>query len=429
MSTRRRAFSIVATAVTLTAFMGVIAGPADAEPHAVVLGPGDNVQAALSAAVPGTTIKLKPGTYHQFLVMPDGVTLEGAGTGAVGGSVLAWPSSGANPCDYGFNMLVCMGNHDRVTDLRVDITGARPAGFHVGIGTVASPTGTTVGNVVAVGNGQNQDDGIFLRGSDVTIRDTETSGFNEGILVTAVGGQVEDNVGHGNCSGIAVFDFGLAGPFFGPLGQASNVTVEGNREQGPQPCPFYAGAGIVLVGAPHSTVRDNTLSGFDGAGISTDAAYDTIDGNIIRDTCLGVEALTDPIPAPDGPADHDVLRGNEVRGNAAGGCYSLAGGTFVSGIRLDGTTNATVAGNKVHVSLPSPSAAGPVDGILVDSTPPSFNPATPAPQNVTVTGNEVREGLSGSPGYDIGWDGTGSNISFAKNVCNSSNPSGLCAGN
>ncbi len=270
--------------------------------------------------------------------------------------------------------------------------------------------------------------GSSSRGSNATIRDTETSGFHEGILVTAVGGQVRDNFGHGNCTGIVVFDFGLAGGLFGPLGQASNVTVEGNREQGPQPCPFPAGAGIFLLGAPHSMVRGNTISSLHGAAIATDAAYDTIDGNTVRDACLGVDVFTDAIPAPDGPADHDVVRGNEVTGSPALGCYSLPGGTFASGIWLDGTTNATVAGNDVHVSLPGPAAAGPVDGILVDGAPSLFSPAPPPPQNVTVTGNEVHEALNGSPGYDMGWDGTGTNVSFARNECSSSNPAGLCTG-
>ena len=66
---------------------------------------------------------------------------------------------------------------------------------------------------------------------------------------------------------IAQLACGLAGPPFGPIGQASNVTLEGNREQGPLPCPSGTGAGIFLLGAPHSTVRDNTFSGLNGAAI------------------------------------------------------------------------------------------------------------------------------------------------------------------
>jgi len=420
MSMRRRARSIAATAITLMTILGAIGGPAAADPHDVVVGPGDNVEAALGAALPGTTVKLKPGTYHQFLVMPAGVTLEGSGTGAVGGTVLAWPSTGASPCSFGLNTLVCMTDQDRVSELRVDITGSPTAVPAFGIGTRGSPNGATAERVVAVGN--PADDGIFLGGSNATIRDTETSGFREAILLSAIGGEVKDNVGHGNCSGVVVFDAAVA---IGATGQASNVSVEGNREQGPQPCP--AGIGIDMIGAPHSTVRDNTISGFNFEAVSADAVYDTIDGNTIRDTCLGINVLDDTVPAPDGPADHDVVRGNEVTGSPAAGCYVFSpGGTFASGIRLDGTTNATVAGNEVNVSLPP--AAGPVDGILVDGAPTFFNPATPAPQNVTVTGNEAHEALNGSLGYDIGWDGKGTNISFALNECTSSNPSGLCAG-
>jgi hypothetical protein len=432
MSMRRRGIPVAAMAVTVIASVGVIAGPVAAAPHEVVVGPGDNVQVALSAAVPGTTVKLEAGTYHQFLVMPEGVTLEGSGTGAVGGTVLAWPRSGANPCWNGFNALVCMASYDRVRDLRVDTTAAPQLG-NFGIGTVASSTGTTVEDVVAVANLAADvvpaNDGIFLAGANAAIRGTQTSGFHEGILLTAVGGQVEGNFGQGNCSGIVVFDFGLAG-FFGPLGQASNVTVVGNREQDPRAsCGFYGGAGIFLLGAPRSSVRDNVISGFNSAAIITDSAYDTIDDNAVRDTCLGVDVLNDGLPAPDGPADHDVVRGNEVTGDPAQGCYSLPGLTFATGIRFDGPTNATAAGNEVHVSLPSKSAAaGPVDGIFVNSQATIFNAHTPPPQNVTVTGNEVHEALNGSTGYDIAWDGTGTGISFVGNECGTSNPAGLCAG-
>jgi hypothetical protein len=69
-----------------------------------------------------------------------------------------------------------------------------------------------------------------------------------------------------------------------------------------------------------------------------------------------------------------------------------------------------------------------VDGVLVGTAPAFFNPATPAPQNVSLTGNEVHQALNGASGYDVGWDGTGTNISFMGNECTSSNPAGLCAG-
>src|ERR1700758_2028983 len=96
----RRAL-IAAMAATVVASVGAVAGPAAAEPHDVVVGPGDNVQAVLAAAAPGTTVKLKAGTYHQFLNPPAGVTIDGSGKGALDGTVLAWPTSGTNLCSYG----------------------------------------------------------------------------------------------------------------------------------------------------------------------------------------------------------------------------------------------------------------------------------------------------------------------------------------
>jgi hypothetical protein len=420
---------MAAIAATVIASAGLIAGPAAAEAHDVVVGPGDDVQAALNAAVPGTIVKLEAGAYHQFLAIPAGVSVEGSGTTAEGGTVLEWPTSGGNRCWNGFNALVCMASHDRVRDLRVD-TSAAPQVGNFGIGTVVSSTDTTVEDVVAVASLAADvtpaNDGIFLAGTNATIRGTQTSGFHEGILFTSVGGRVEGNLGRGNCSGIVVFDFGLAG-FFGPLGQASNVTVVGNREQDEKAsCGFYGGAGVFLIGAPHSTVRGNVISGFNSAAIITASAYDTIDANVVRNSCLGVDVLNDGIPAPDGPADHDLVLGNEVTGNPEAGCYSLPGLTFATGIRLDGATNTTAVGNGIHVSLPGPSAGGPVDGIFVDGQPTIFNPHTPPPQNVSVVGNEVHEALNGAAGYDVAWDGTGTGIGFVGNECGRSNPAGLC---
>jgi pectin methylesterase-like acyl-CoA thioesterase len=56
------------------------AGPASAHASTVVVGPGDSIQAAVDAAVPGQTIVVLRGTYRENVVISkDGITLRGHG--------------------------------------------------------------------------------------------------------------------------------------------------------------------------------------------------------------------------------------------------------------------------------------------------------------------------------------------------------------
>jgi len=429
----RMRLSIGLAVATVVGSVAMSVAPAAATPKVIVVGPG-GVQAALNAAKPGDTVKLETGVYaEQMIVKSDGVTLDGSGAGP-GGSLLNWP---AVPLAPGTSCVVCIGgNADTIRDLKIDLSTSPPNQntFNptLGIATVNNPTGTTVEEVTVVGNGMSASDGIFLAGRNGTVRDTQSSGLFVAIGVTLVGGAVADNATSGDCLAIDVIDLAAIG-LPAPPGLSSNVTVDGNRVQGPETCfyapppAFYAGGGISLNGSPHSTVRDNRISGINDAAIFADAPYDAIVDNTVVDSCLGALVLNDANPAQgvDGAADHDTIRGNEVGGNPAAGCYSVGGGPFSSGIRLDGATKTTATGNEIRVSVPTPPASGPVDGLLVET---SFaNPAA-TPLNVRVTANEVRQTLNGSPGYDIAWDGTGTS-SFHNNDCTSSNPLGLCAAN
>ena len=203
-----------------------------------------------------------------------------------------------------------MRKHDRVTDLRIDITAASRSGIpgipKVGIGTATSPTGTTVDDVVAVGN--SPDAGILLVGSNATIRDTETSGLATGLLVSAIGGAVVHNYSHGNCTDILVIDFGLLG--LGPLGQAGHITVEGKRLLGPEICPPFQGGGINVFHAPNTTVRDNSVTGLHDVAIFADSQQVTIADNNLVNNCGGV-GISDFAFVPGG-AGNAVVRGNEV---------------------------------------------------------------------------------------------------------------------
>src|SRR5438445_1266933 len=68
----------------------VVALPAQAK--TVTVGPGQSIQAAVNSASPGDTIVVKPGVYHQnVLVNKDRITLKGAGA-SPSGTVLVPPA-------------------------------------------------------------------------------------------------------------------------------------------------------------------------------------------------------------------------------------------------------------------------------------------------------------------------------------------------
>lgn len=292
-----RVSRVIGTFVTVAlASTVIVASPAGAEQgeHVVVVGPG-RVQAALNAASPGSTVKLLPGTYHERIdVAAANVTLEGSGSGAVGGTLLEWPAAAATGRCAPLAVVVCLaGNGDRVTNRRVDVRGgpANPNPLTPNFGIYGFFTaGATVDRVAVVGNGAVGPVGILLAGTNGTIRDTQTSGLSTALGASEIDATIEDNTASGNCNGIVVVDLGLAG--VGPLGQASHVTVKGNRLLGPQICPPLQGEGIQLIGAAHSTVEDNFVAGLNDAAVFTNSRFDTVVGNTRSTTAEASSSTT-----------------------------------------------------------------------------------------------------------------------------------------
>ena len=59
----------------------------------IVVSPGQSIQAAVNQAQPGDTVLVKPGVYHQaVLITTDGITLRGSGD-FLGGTVIEPPPS------------------------------------------------------------------------------------------------------------------------------------------------------------------------------------------------------------------------------------------------------------------------------------------------------------------------------------------------
>jgi hypothetical protein len=423
--TRRRAgsatLSVLLVAMATAATVGVTAGPAAANGTVVVVGPA-GLPAALAAASPGETIVLKPGVYSQVINVPkDDITLEGSGSGA-GGTVVTWPPA----LPPGTQLIGLNGNGDRVTNLKVDLTASPaivvPGTFNLGIGTDSpSATGTKIDHVAVVGNGAPGETGIFVGGSDAAVRYTRTSGLGSGAITVAVNGAtVADNTFSGNCADIQVLDLTVLGA--GPE-TASHVMVQHNTVQGTEVCPggppaYGSGFGVITVlHAPYSTVRDNTVTGVNDLAIGADTQHLTVEGNTLRNDCIGV-AVSDT-GLPDG-AGNATVADNEVDGTGSAACYPPGAGNLGTGIRIDGATNTTVVGNEVRSVVTTPAAGSVIAGIVVD-----YLPSVPPASNDVVRDNEVHVALGPATGYDMLWDGSG-NPSFQHNECRTSSPVGLC---
>ena len=291
-----RKFTLAACAAGLA--IGLSAGIASSAQASslIVVGPGQSIQAAINAARPGETVFVEPGVYHQSVqIRKNGITLRGSGA-FHGGTILVPPKHFPKTlCNEGFGPTgVCIlaksvdpktgvvfkpVRNDTVTGLLV--TGF-PGNGVFGYGTV----GLKVTWTVAVNDGGygisrfvssrtlfaddtaigNDEAGFYVGDSpqaDTVVRDDHAFGNQFGIFVRhARHVLVSGNVVSGNCQGILVLDDGQKGG-------AGNVTVKFNRvfnnnkfcKKNEDTPVDTKGGGILLLGATHTLVTHNSVTG------------------------------------------------------------------------------------------------------------------------------------------------------------------------
>ncbi len=261
----------------------------------IVIGPSHSIQAAVNAASPGDTILLEPGVYHQSVqIRTDGITLRGAGAFR-GGTVLLPPRSFpdtlcktefgptgvcilAKSVDSDTGAVITPVSNDTVTGLLVSgfpgngIFGYGTTGLQVtrvaaindggyGIARFVS-SGTLFANDTAIGNDEA---GFYVGDSpqaDTVVRNDRALGNQFGIFVRhardvhVTGSYVNDN-----CQGILVLDDGQEGG-------AGNTTIEDNHVinnnkfcRKNEDTPKTQGGGILLLGATHTLVSHNVVTG------------------------------------------------------------------------------------------------------------------------------------------------------------------------
>jgi Right handed beta helix region len=309
--------------------LSVPAAAAAAGGSTIVVNPGQSIQAAVNQAQPGDTVLVKPGVYHQaVLITTDGITLRGSGD-FLGGTVIEPPASPPhnlcnNPHIFGptgvciFAKQVNPKNGKVITPVYDDtVTGLYVTGFSsngvFGYGTY----GLTVQRVKAVDDGfygisrfestktlfandtaiGNNEAGFYVGDSPnaaTVVRDNVTKGNSLGIFVRhARGVTVMNNRATGNCQGILVLDDGQPGGAGNAVVQSNSVFRNNKSCPANEEAPPLQGGGILLVGATQTKVLSNSVKGnrgtqFNSGGIvvvsaapfkGSDPQFDTIARN------------------------------------------------------------------------------------------------------------------------------------------------------
>jgi parallel beta-helix repeat protein len=324
---KKVAASAAIIAVALAA--AVLVGAAPAAAKALVVDPGESIQAAVDAAKPGDTVVVQPGTYHEAVcVTTDGVKLSGSG------SVIVPPAQAPQtPCASGpegqLIGIALFGQVNQQTGEVIDplsdvtVSGFRVEGFAAfGIGMVGGEDVDIVDNT-AVDNEQrgiarfrstggtmkanratgSQEAGLYLDDSPHAnasiVGNTAWDNGRFGILIIdSAQGWVVGNRSFGNCGGIFVHSTSADIP-------AERWTVKDNRvRDNTKACPPDAegppisGLGILLHGASRSTVLGNVVTGnrptgpsFISGGIAVASSasrggYDPV-GNLVKGNRLG----------------------------------------------------------------------------------------------------------------------------------------------
>jgi parallel beta-helix repeat protein len=353
---------VTGAALALGVALGT-ASPAGAQ-GALIVNPGESIQAAVDAASPGTTILVRPGTYAEHVtITTDGIRLLGEGA-----TLVPPDEHPASACSFG--------------EASVDGICA------IGELDFPDPEGPPV---------------VTDPISDVTVSGFTVEGF-EGVGILFIGAE-NPVVGH------TVTDdneeYGIA-RFLSTGGK-----IVGNQASGAEEAGIYVGdspdADVLVVG---NETSDNGEFGF----FLRDAANGQLVGNRAHDNCVGAIVLnTGANIAGDWTFTGNSFTQNNALcpGDEEEGTPPLSG----IGVAIVSASEDTLKGNTITDNVPS--GAVPFSGgvVVIDIGIPGGNP----PSGNTVQGNVMR---GNQP--DIFWDGSGEANVFRANVCETSVPDGLC---
>lgn len=320
------------TLVLSLAAGALVAGPAPAIAATHVVHPGESIQAAVDAAVPGDTVSVQPGTYHQSVVIEtDGITLRGGGEGNFT-TLVAPRNPTPNDCALGgpgpLGGICVLGQVDASGNPTSLVTGVTVRGFAVkdftfgifnfgasgtriqqnrlvtneeyGVFTNTS-TGTRIVENVALNNGEA---GFYVGDSPdanaYVFRNESAGNVNGFFFRDAAHGEAVANNAHGNCVGFLMLDTDSPGGvsnWFIRSNVVKNNTLSCPAEEGPP----TSGLGIAAVGVTDSVIFGNTVTG------NTPSGDSVFSGGIV---------LVDGGIAGGGPLANDRVQANQAHGNA-----------------------------------------------------------------------------------------------------------------
>lgn len=300
----------------------------------IVVNPGQSIQAAVDAANPGDTILVRPGNYHEtVLIQKDRIRLQGSM------ATITPPAVSTSPCGW---VGVCVvGDADFNTGevfryvSGVTVTGFLIAGFDefgimafgassatftndharangaYGI-TAFSSIGTTIANDFTEGSGEA---GIYIGDSPnsrASVHDNASSNNAFGVLYrNAGGGSIQHNTISHNCAGILVLA-DAPGPAGGVTIQSNTVNANSafcfTDDAGP-----VSGAGIVLAGAENTVVHGNSVQ------FNVPSDFSVFQGGIVVVSGFGGT-----------PATHNSIIGNTVLHNSPDLFWDGFGSNFFS---------------------------------------------------------------------------------------------------
>jgi parallel beta-helix repeat protein len=437
----RRTIALLATmALTLLGASGLAltAGVGFAAADSSVVGPGESIQKAISAADPGDTIIVRGVHHEDVIIRKDGIKLRGED------AVIEPPARAGSPCSRAFRAeAICIAGDlnpqtgeiigPRVSDVSVSgftirgfqkvgqgdfpgfsidvlyardttVTGNRTIGnVGGGIGVTLRSINTTITNNDVIGNPNSQASGIAVEDSSLTtIAKNVVRNIRVNTQAIRVTGATNTTIAGNDLidSWIGVYNFDSPG---------TKILSNDMSRSG------IIGTYVAGQKSQDAKLVGNNISGGAWGIFVQDTHGGSVVGNNVHDNCAGMffEAFAAE------PVGDFKVAGNTVENNSQSCRAAQFDRNFSGiGIALLGAREMEVTGN--HLSGNVPSGPTRISGGVVVSKDP-YASRSPKPTNNSVTGNTF-----GRNKPDIFWDKSGTGNSFLGNLCNTSVPTSLC---